>query len=86
MPYEVIFTEEAERFLKKCDKPIRSRILDRLENLKENPKVGKPLTANLAGLWSLRIGIYRTIYEIKHNELLILILKIGHRKDIYGSD
>lgn len=84
MDYEVILADEAEDFLKKCDKSIGNRILDKLENLKTNPELGKPLTANLAGLWSLRIGDHRAIYQIKNNELVVLVIKIGHRKNIYG--
>lgn len=79
----MILVDEAEDFLKKCDKSLANRILDKLENLKTNPKLGKPLTANLTGLWSLRIGDYRAIYQIKNNELVILVIKIGHRKNIY---
>lgn len=83
MDYEVILADEAEDFLKKCDKSVRNRILDKLENLKTNPELGKPLTANLAGLWSLRIGDHRAIYQIKNNELVVFVIKIGHRKNIY---
>jgi mRNA interferase RelE/StbE len=83
MPYEVILTEEAERFLKKCDNSIKPRILNKLDCLMLDPRLGKPLTANLTGLWSLRCGDYRIIYQIKDNELLVVIIDIGHRKDIY---
>jgi mRNA interferase RelE/StbE len=76
-------TQEAERFLKKCDNSIKNNILGKLEKLQENPKMGKPLTANLAGLWSLRIGDYRVIYQIKNNELIVIVIRIGHRKNIY---
>jgi len=48
------------------------------KRIKNNERVGK-----LAGLWSLRIGDYRALYQIRHNELIILVLKIGHRKNIY---
>jgi len=85
MPYEVILTGDAERFLNKCNKKIREQISDKLEKLTDNPQLGKPLTANLAGLWSLRIGDYRAVYQIKNNELIILVIKIGHRKDIYSD-
>jgi len=84
MPYEIILTEESERFLKKCDRFIRDRIFDKLEDLREDPRLGKPLTANLAGLWSLRIGDHRAVYQIKDNELIIIVIRIGHRKNIYG--
>jgi len=55
----------------------------RLEDLKDNPELGKPLTGRLAGLWSLRTGDYRALYQIRHGELLILVLRIKHRKDAY---
>jgi len=83
MPYEIILTEEAEKFLKKCDKSIKNRIIDKIENLTEDPRLGKPLTGNLSGLWSLRIGDYRAIYKIKDNELIVIIIRLGHRKNIY---
>ena len=83
MTYEVYLTSEAETFLKKCDKSVRGRIVKRLTTLGNDPEAGKPLTAVLAGLRSLRIGDYRAIYEIKNSELLILVIKIGHRKNAY---
>ena len=76
-------TSEAETFLKKCDKSVRGRIVKRLTTLGNDPEAGKPLTAVLAGLRSLRNGNYRAIYEIKNSELLILVIKIGHRKNAY---
>lgn len=84
MPYKVILTEEAEKFLKKCDKSIKNRTLNKLEDLEENPRLGKPLTANLSGLWSLRIGNYRAIYQVKDNEIIVVVIEIWHRKKIYN--
>ena len=81
--YNLLFSKEAEDFLKKLDKSIRLRILKKFDSLKENSELGKPLTVNLAGLWSLRIGDYRAIYQIDNNQLLIFIIKIGHRKNVY---
>ncbi|MBX8646863.1 MAG: type II toxin-antitoxin system RelE/ParE family toxin [Thermoplasmata archaeon] len=83
MAYEVYLTSEAERFLKKCDRVVRDRIVSKLTKLGVDPEAGKPLTAALTGLWSLRIGDYRAIYEIKNAELLVLVIKIGHRKNAY---
>ncbi|MCX6748371.1 MAG: type II toxin-antitoxin system RelE/ParE family toxin [Candidatus Pacearchaeota archaeon] len=82
--YSLNLDKNAKIFLKKLDKPEQERILDKLEDLKKNPELGKPLTGNLAGLWSLRIGDYRAIYQIRNLELLILVLKLGHRKNIYS--
>jgi len=81
--FEVVLTNEAEDFVKKCDKVIRNRILKSLRRLGDEPEIGKPLTSILTGLWSLRIGDYRAIYQIKNNELTVVVIRIGHRKNIY---
>ncbi|MHB8396619.1 MAG: type II toxin-antitoxin system RelE family toxin [Thermoplasmataceae archaeon] len=54
-------TSEAETFLKKCDKSVRDRIVKKLTALSNDPEAGKPLTAVLTGLRSLRIGDYKAI-------------------------
>lgn len=81
--YEIVFQSKAEKFLKKLDKFEQNIIANKLEQLMVNPRLGKPLVANLAGLWSLRIGKYRAIYQIVDNKLVIYVLNIGHRKNIY---
>jgi len=81
--YNIILKSPAKKFLKKLDKPSKIEIIKKLKKLKNNPKLGKLLLGRLIGLWSLRIGDYRAIYQIRQSELLILILKIGHRKNIY---
>lgn len=83
MAYTVYLTDEAQKFLDKCDNSVSRAIIKRLEYLPINPRAGKPLTANLAGYYSLRIGDYRALYQIKHTELMILVITIGHRKNIY---
>ena len=84
MSYEVILTAEAEEFLKKHDISVRRRIENKLLMLEKNPELGKPLTAILRGLRSLRIGDYRVIYQIKNAELIVLVIKIGHRRNVYS--
>lgn len=81
--YEVILQKSAERFLKKLDKETQRRIINKLKELGRNPISGSPLVGNLAGLWKLRMGDYRAIYQIKNEELIVLVLGIGHRKNIY---
>ncbi len=83
MPFEVVLSAESEEFIKKCDKAVRNRILKSLRKLEDDPEIGKPLTSILTGLWSLRIGDYRAIYQVKNSELIILVIKIGHRKNVY---
>ena len=81
--YTLIFKKDAERFLRKLDKENQKRILEKLKQLKGNLELGKPLIGNLSGLWSLRIGKYRVLYQMFQDKLVIVILDIGHRKNIY---
>ncbi len=83
MPFEVVLSAESDEFIRKCDKAVRDRIIKSLRMLEDEPEKGKPLTSILTGLWSLRIGDYRAIYQIKNNELIILVIKIGQRKNVY---
>lgn len=84
MTFKIVLSLKANNFLNKIkDNKEKERIEKKLKKLKENPELGKPLAGNLSGLWSLRIGKYKAIYQIKNNELLIFILRIGHRKNIY---
>ncbi len=87
MIYKVEFTEGAKRELKKLDKFTAAMILGWVrKNLEgcENPRQhGKGLTANRSGQWRYRVGDYRIIAEIIDEKVLILILNIGHRREIY---
>ena len=80
--FEVRLEKPAKRFLKKRNKDEQIRIIKKLRQLEKNSELGKPLTGKLSGLWSLRFGKYRALYSIKNNQLLVLILEIGHRKNV----
>ena len=88
MKYNVVFSERAKRQLKKLDKHISSLIIGWLEkNIQgsENPRVhGKGLVENKSGQWRYRIGDYRVICEIIDKQVVVLVLEVGHRKDIYN--
>ena len=87
MNYNVVFTEGAKKTLKKMDKHTSALIIGWIEkNLQgcENPRVyGKALVANRNGQWRYRIGNYRAICQINDNEVIILVLEIGHRRNVY---
>lgn len=87
MRYKVRFTERAKKDLKKIDKHTSALILGwvrkNLENC-ENPRLhGKGLTANRSGQWRYRVGDYRLLAQIEDNTITILILNVGHRREIY---
>lgn len=88
MTYHVELTDTAKKQLKKMDKHTAALITGWMrKNLEgcENPRVfGKGLTANRSGQWRYRIGDYRLIAEIEDDRIVILILSISHRRDIYS--
>jgi len=77
----------AEKQLRKLDRPIQKRLIDWLEDRIEgckNPRhFGEPLRGEMAGLWRYRIGDYRIICEIQDQQLVVLTLAVGHRREIY---
>jgi len=87
MTYHVEFTKQAIKDLKKLDRQTTSLILGWIrKNLEgcNNPRVyGKGLTANLSGVWRYRVGDYRLLTEIQDGKLVILMLTIGHRSEVY---
>lgn len=87
MIYRVEFTKNTLKKLKKLDKQTAALIIGWIEkNLEgtENPFLhGKALVGTLSGAWRYRVGDYRLICKIEADKLIILVLEIGHRKEIY---
>ena len=85
--YHVEFTKNALKQLKKMDKSSASLILGWIrKNIEgcDNPRVhGKGLTANRSGQWRYRVGDYRIITEIEDDKVIVLVLNVGHSRDIY---
>ena len=83
--YRVVYLDSVEEDLKKLDRPVLKRVLDKIEkHLAKDPKnLGKALTGPFKGLWRYRVGDFRVIYRISEDEILILVLRIGHRRNIY---
>ncbi len=85
-PYTVIYSDKAEKFLEKLDDKNYERIKEKIKLLAVDPYARNLDTKKLKKelkQYRLRVGDYRVIYEIENNQLLILILDVGHRKDIY---
>ena len=84
MVFKVLLHPKAVEALKKIEKPMRSRIKEKLRELEHRPEqVGKRL--KFSSFWSLRIGDYRAIYEIYRDKNQVVILFIGHRKKVYSD-
>ncbi|MCF6178594.1 MAG: type II toxin-antitoxin system RelE/ParE family toxin [Geopsychrobacter sp.] len=83
MPYSLRIKQSAYKELQKLDKKERIHIVSTIDKLSENPHLGKILKGELTGLRRIRAGNYRVLYEINEGEVLILILRIAHRKQVY---
>jgi mRNA interferase RelE/StbE len=81
------YSDIAERALLKLDRPVRERILSffssRVEKLDDPKTIAEPLTGELRGLWRFRVGDYRIICDIRQNVMVVLVLQVGHRKEVY---
>ena len=85
--YKLEFSSKALDFYNKLhfyDRNVFLRIDAALESLKTNPFKGKPLKLSLKGNYSLRVGVYRIVYLVNKQTILVYILKIGHRRDVYN--
>lgn len=86
MSYRIEVKPSAAKSLQKVPKPERKRIIEKIDGLAQGPP--DPAQTKMKGnnpFHRVRVGDYRVIYEIQEDVLLILILKIGHRKDVYRN-
>jgi mRNA interferase RelE/StbE len=88
MAYNVELSESAERELGKLDAPQAKRILkflhQRVAKLDDTRSIGEALHGSRLGeFWKYRVGDYRLICKIEDDRLIVLVLRAGHRKEIY---
>ena len=84
MVYKISYKSSVEKDFRKIDRSQVIRILNKIENdLASNPGKDKELTGTYKNLYSYRVGNYRVIYTILHKKETILILRVGHRKEVY---
>lgn len=84
MSYTVTYVSSAAKALRKLDRPTAQRLIRAIEGLAEDPR--PPGCIQLAGgdgELRIRVGDYRIIYDVVDEELFILVLKVGHRRQIY---
>ena len=86
MTWRIELDGDARKALRKLDKPTGRRIVAKLrevESLADPTDMGKPLSANRAGLWVYRVGDYRLICDIQFGLLVVLVIEIQHRSENY---
>jgi len=84
MTYQIFFTDKAKKQLEKIEKVDQERIIKSIERIRIRPEAHITKLVGDPG-YKLRVGDYRIILEIEKENLIILVLMIGHRKNIYGK-
>ena len=87
MAWKIEFERAAQKELEKLDKPVARRILrflyQRVAKLDNPRKIGERLQGTLSEFWRYRVGDYRVICSLENDRLAVLVLRIGHRREVY---
>ena len=83
MSFSIRIKKSAARELKRVAGPDRIRIVAAIDRLAETPGLGAALKGDLRGLRRLRVGDHRVLYEVRNDELIVLIVRVAHRRDAY---
>ena len=83
MSYSIRIKGSAAKALGRLAKPNRARIVEAIDRLAENPFLGNALKGELRGLRRIRVGDHRVLYEVQDDALIVLVIRIVHRRDAY---
>ncbi len=85
--WQIELTDTAAKQLKKIGhteaKRIRNYLRERVQPLEDPRQLGKPLQGNMGELWRYRVGDYRLVAQIENDRVCVLVVRIGHRKEVY---
>lgn len=85
MTYRLRYLPRTRKDIKRLDPAVRGAVKKALEKIAADPSTGKPLLYSLKGYHSFRTTTYRIIYKIRRKELLVLVVAVGHRREVYES-
>lgn len=83
--YELVFKKSVAKDLRSIPKKDVARILKRIEALRDDPRGEGCIKLSAQERYRIRQGVYRIVYEIREHELIVMIVKVGHRSEIYQS-
>ncbi len=83
MRYRLSIRRSADKELRSIHPQERERIIGAIRDLADDPRPAAAKALTGVDAWSLRVGRYRVIYEIEDDLLLVTVIKIGHRRDVY---
>ena len=88
MAWKIDLSTNALKQLRKLDKPVAQRILkflrERVEKLDDPRKVGERLQGPLGDFWKYRVGDYRVICSLQDDKVVVWVVRIGHRSEVYS--
>lgn len=90
VPPEAVFAVQVDRavakLLRKLDRPVQARLVAALAGLATEPRpAGVKALAGHPGLLRIRVGDYRIVYTVRDRELIVLVVHLGHRGDVYDT-
>lgn len=83
--YELVFKKSVAKDLRSIPKKDVARILKRIEALRDDPRGEGCIKLSAQERYRVRQGVYRIVYEIREYELIVMVVKVGHRSEIYQS-
>jgi mRNA interferase RelE/StbE len=83
VPYSLKIKGSALKEIERLTPANRRRVVAAIDGLRHDPGAGTLLKGQLTGLRRIRVGSLRIIYEVRNEELVILVLRVGHRRDVY---
>ena len=81
--YQIVVSQGVAKSMRRLPKSAQRAVVEAFLLLGKQPRVGKPLTAELTGVWSLRRGDHQILYRIDDRKRLVEIARVGHRRDVY---
>lgn len=84
MTYKIIVQLRARRAFLALDKPIRKRVREAIDALATNPRPsGAKALTGMPGVLRVRVGDYQILYEVRDDQLVVLVIDVGHRREVY---
>jgi mRNA interferase RelE/StbE len=81
--FSIQIKASAAKSLSRIPKAERSRLIQAIDRLRREPLAGGTLKGEFSGLRRLRVGDYRIVYEVLHEQVTVLVVRIGHRREVY---
>ncbi len=83
MSFSIKIKASAAKSLSRIPTAERSRLIQAIDRLRREPLAGGTLKGEFSGLRRLRVGDYRIVYEVLHEQITVLVVRIGHRREVY---